>query len=271
MKEPPMILVQISDPHVSVPGSIPDRRYRSAERLQAAVDRINGFQPRPDAVVITGDLVDDVTPDEYHRLAGILAGLEIRCHLLLGNHDSADMLRAAMPGHTYLPTGPDIQYVIDDLPVRLIMLDTNIPKRPEGELTAERLEWLDCQLTAAPDRPTMIFMHHPPIITGLKAMDMMGLVRGRDELASLMSRHSQVLRICCGHLHRPISGTCGPVPVQTCPGVAHQIDLDLQRDDWVGLVQEPPSMLVHTYATAAGLVTHQAVIDTFPAYPDNRS
>lgn len=266
-----MILVQISDPHVSVPGSIPDRRYCSADRLQTALNRINGFKPTPDAVIITGDLVDAVTPDEYDRLAGILASLRYPCYLLLGNHDSADMLRRALPGHAYLPDGPDIQYVIDDLPVRLIMLDTNIPKRPEGELTAARLDWLADQLAAAPGRPTMIFMHHPPMITGLQAMDRMGLVRGRNDLAELLQDHKQVLRICCGHLHRPILGLCGGVPVQTCPSVAHQIDLDLNRDDWVGLVQEPPSMLVHTYSPDAGLVTHTALIDRFPDYPDNRS
>ena len=266
-----MIVVQISDPHISVPGSIPDRRYCSAERLQAAVNKINGMKPAADAVVITGDLVDAVTPDEYARLADILSALKCPCHLLLGNHDSADMLRHALPGHGYLPAGPDIQYVIDDLSVRLIMLDTNIPGRPQGELTPPRLTWLSDQLRAAPRRPTMIFMHHPPMITGLKAMDRMGLIHGREELAALMADHPQVLRICTGHLHRPILGACGPVPVQTCPGVAHQIDLDLNRDDWVGLVQEPPSMLIHTHTDAAGLVTHQAVIDRFPDYPDNRS
>jgi len=36
-----------------------------------------------------------------------------------------------------------------------------------GELDAVRLGWLDEQLAAALDAPTLVFMHHPPFATGI--------------------------------------------------------------------------------------------------------
>ena len=46
-----MIVGQITDFHVSVPGADVDQRYRTAEHLEAAVAHLNGLQPRPDVVV----------------------------------------------------------------------------------------------------------------------------------------------------------------------------------------------------------------------------
>jgi 3',5'-cyclic AMP phosphodiesterase CpdA len=95
--------------------------------------------------------------------------------------------------------GAFIQYTVEDWPVRLVALDTLIPGESGGRLCAERLAWLDARLAEAPGRPTVVFMHHPPFVTGMRKMDEMGL-DGTDGLAAVIRRHPQVERIVCGHL-----------------------------------------------------------------------
>ena len=38
----------------------------------------NAFRPRPDLVVISGDLADTPTADEYEHLKGLLSQLDLR-------------------------------------------------------------------------------------------------------------------------------------------------------------------------------------------------
>ena len=52
--------------------------------------------------------------------------------------------------------------MIDAHPLRLIDLDTLLPWDSGARLGPDRLAWLDARLTEAPQRPTLVFMHHPP-------------------------------------------------------------------------------------------------------------
>src|SRR5688500_6288942 len=108
-------------------------------------------------------------------------------YLIPGNHDSREQMRASFPDHRYLAQSPQfIQYAIEDYPVRLLALDTVIPKKSGGELCEERLDWLEAKLREAPDRPTLVMMHHAPFATGLSYMDGIGLLRGGERLGRIM-------------------------------------------------------------------------------------
>ncbi len=74
--------------------------------------------------------------------------------------------------HAYLPRpGVPIRYAVEQFPVRLLGLDTLVPGADGGALDAAQLEWLEAQLAAAPGRPTLIFLHHPPVKTGEVSCD----------------------------------------------------------------------------------------------------
>ena len=87
-----MILAQISDPHVTVGAG----DAGSAEALETAVAAVAGFDPRPDAVLLSGDVTEHGTPEEYERVAELLEPLPIPLHAIPGNHDDVDRLRAAV-------------------------------------------------------------------------------------------------------------------------------------------------------------------------------
>jgi len=133
-------------------------------------------------------------------------------------------------------------------------------------LCDERLQWLDRTLAQKPNTPTLVVMHHPPFRTGLGHMDRLGL-DGADALEAVISRHPQVERLACGHLHRAIQVRFGGSIASTCPSPAHQVALDLSEDGPDNYVLEPPGYQLHLW-DGQRLVTHTAVIGSFPGpYP----
>lgn len=256
-----MLIAQITDLHVSTPGSVNDRFFRTPEHLARAVAHLNALSPRPDVTLATGDLVERGEPEEYARLRAILDGLAMPLYVIPGNHDARAPLVAAFADRGYLPRdGEFLQYTVEDWPVRLVALDTLVPGASGGRLCAERLAWLDARLGEARTRPTVIFMHHPPFLTGMRAMDAMGL-EGKAELAAVIGRHPQVEHVLCGHLHRPITRRFAGTVASTCPATAHQLALDLEPAPHLAVVMEPAACMLHLWlGEDGGLVSHVSVI-----------
>lgn len=95
-------------------------------------------------------------------MKALLADLRAPIYLMPGNHDQGANLRQVFADHAYLASDRDhLSYVVDDYPIRLIMLDNTLPGEKSGRLDHQRLAWLEAQLAAAPEAPTLIFMHHP--------------------------------------------------------------------------------------------------------------
>jgi 3',5'-cyclic AMP phosphodiesterase CpdA len=87
-------------------------------------------------------------------------------YVVPGNHDEREALRQAFAGRGYLPASGRLDYVVELGLLRVVALDTNVPGRAGGRLGKEGLDWLDATLAQAPDRPTVIMQHHPPMPTG---------------------------------------------------------------------------------------------------------
>src|SRR5207237_4335102 len=98
--ESKMIVAQLSDPHIVMPGGSPRTPagfgpVDTAGFLARAVAAINRLDPLPDVTVLTGDLVDRVAPAEYDHLRRLLAPLRMPVFVIPGNHDAREPLRAA--------------------------------------------------------------------------------------------------------------------------------------------------------------------------------
>ncbi|MGP6158899.1 MAG: phosphodiesterase [Vulcanimicrobiaceae bacterium] len=260
-----MIVAQISDLHIVRKGRLLHHMVNTAKYLRRCIARLNALEPRPDVVLATGDLVDAGKPKEYKRLRKILEELKSPLYVVPGNHDRHEAFREAFADHRYLPAGA-AQYVIDAYPVRLIGLDTTRPGETGGELDEQRLGWLDERLAEAPDRPTLVFMHHPPFKTGIRQLDAAGL-RGAEQLGALVERNPQIERIACGHIHRAMQVRWHGTVVCTAPSTAHQFVLELRERRPLGFVLEPPGFLLHIWEEGS-MVTHECVADNFKGpYP----
>jgi Icc protein len=254
-----MIIVQISDPHVGAPGRLIHGCIDAAARLRRCVEHILELEPAPDVVVVSGDLVDEGVVEEYERLRELLAPLTMPVYLMPGNHDERAALRVAFRGHRYFPAEGALFYAVDTYPVRMIMLDTVVAGMDGGSLETEQLEWLSAQLAAAPDRPTVLFMHHPPLMTGIHGMDEIALDPGSiSGLEALAARHPQIERIACGHVHRPLHARWCSTTVTVCPSTAYQAKVDL-RGGFEPDPEELPAYHIHCW-NGAELVTHTVAV-----------
>lgn len=262
-----MLLCQISDPHIVREGTLAYGRIDTPRMLERCVRKILELPRRPDAVIATGDLTEHAAAEEYGLLAELLAPLAVPTFLLAGNHDERGALQAAFPAQRHL-RGEDgfVQYVVEDFAVRLVVLDTVVPKEEGGALCEKRLRWLDRTL-AASDRPTIVAQHHPPFVTGLSYMDGRSLADPAAE-AAVIARHRHVERVICGHYHRTMQARFAGTVASVCPSTAHQLLLDLVPGADIRFTFEPSGFQLHLW-NGAEVVTHTAVVGDYPVWGTN--
>jgi Icc protein len=259
-----VLVAQITDCHIVEPGRLFADRIDTAARLDSAVHHIVTMDPRPDVVVATGDLVNNGRAAEYAHLAGLLDALPMPLFPIPGNHDDRTGLRSwfgsVVPGSGDEP----VDYAIDDYPVRLVGLDTTVPGEHHGHLAPEQLEWLDAELGARPDRPTIVFQHHPPFKTGIEWMDESALLNRREE-AEIVGRHPQVVMVTSGHIHRVIHSRIGLTAASCWPSTGAQLALALNGERYF-YADEPPAVVVHRWENDEGLTSHLSYVDAAPRW-----
>jgi 3',5'-cyclic-AMP phosphodiesterase len=256
-----MLIAQISDLHFLPKGTLAFGRVDVAGCLERAIDHLNVLHPRPDGVLITGDLTNDGDAAVWAELMATLGRLDAPIYPLPGNHDDRELMRAAFARLELLPADGPLCFAVDLGPLRLIGLDSLIPGDPAGRLGPEQLAWLDSQLADRPEKPTLVALHHPPFRTGIDHMDAMMLEDGAA-LAAVIRRHPQVERVLCGHVHRSVQCRFAGTIAQIAPGTAHAVQLALAGESarWV---MEPPGVLLHQWRDGRGLVSHLDFIGDF--------
>jgi Icc protein len=204
---------------------------------------VQALRPLPDVVLVTGDLAENAADAEYEQVLELLAPLDAPIFVLPGNHDD----RAALRRHFAVPGAEDepIQYSAELGPLRLVAIDTTRPGENPGALDEQRLGWLDDELAAAPGTPTLLAMHHPPLVTGIPPLDDIGLpAEDRRALGEVLARHPQVRRVVAGHMHRPITAELAGRIVLAVPSTYMQARFDLVSQE-LELAPDPAAIALH--------------------------
>jgi len=258
-----MLIAQISDLHCREDGVGALLSCDNNHNIRRAVARLNSLSPRPDLVIVTGDLTSAGRPEQYAALSALLEPLEVPLSLLPGNHDEREPLLEVFANRYGLVNDKHgyVRTVIDSGPLRLVGLDTTVEGYHQGAIPEDRVEWLDGMLGVAPKKPTLIFMHHPPFETGIWWMDSIGIHKGLDCFAEVLGRHPQVVGITAGHLHRSIHATFAGVPVTVCPTTCYAVDLDLNDEALPKVTDEPSAMMLH-YWHRDTLVSHTLFLNS---------
>lgn len=245
----PFTLVQLSDPHVGADWGFGD----PVAKLAAAVEAVQSLVPDPDAVLISGDLADHAADAEYEQARELAARLGAPLYVLAGNHDD----RASLRRHFDVSgaEGEPVQYAADLGPLRLVVLDSTRPGEDRGELDADRLAWLEATLAAAPDAPTLVALHHPPLEIGIPAFDRDALPPAdRRALGAVVAAHPQVRRIVAGHVHRTVYAELAGRSVLAAPSTYVQALLDLGGEE-IRFSDDPAGFVVHALLDGE-LVSH---------------
>lgn len=242
------LVAHLSDLHF---GGPPDARAR-ADR---ALDHVLSLDPAPDLLLVTGDVADHGSDEEYDEARAVLSRWPGALLVGTGNHDVRDAFARGLLGRE--ADGPLDQAL--DLPAaRFLMLDSLV-SAPEGErvdpgeLTDESLAWLDAQLLAD-DRPTFVCLHHPPVEIGIALMDPIRL-RRPERLEAVLRAHAHVVATLVGHAHTQAATTFAGRPLLIGGGVASTVTLDAEPLPKVWEAAEP-SLAFHLVHDDGRVSTH---------------
>jgi 3',5'-cyclic AMP phosphodiesterase CpdA len=246
-------IAHLSDPHLRV-GPL---AAEPTAGLHLALGRVLALDPRPDCVVITGDLADNGEPGAYATLRELVGRFPLPVHLATGNHDDPKNLLAEFGGSPFLGGATErCHYTVDYPDATVVVLDSwdiTLGGNP-GQLGPEQVAWLDAELARRPDVPAVLCLHHPPTTVGIPFLDGINL-RDGAAMADVVSRHPHVVRVLAGHVHRNITAGFAGTVLTTAPSTYRQIGLTLREDRPIGYLADPTGFLLHL-VSPAGTVTH---------------
>ena len=208
-----MLIAHISDTHLFQPDPNDPMTLERIDALKAFVAYIKGTDEKPDLILHSGDVCHDGQPEDYALVRSILEGIDVPVHFAQGNRDIGANLVAGLGdlGDTKLVEDYLI-YGIDGYPVRLIAMDTHNRGDRIGTTCSVRLCLLEELLKEQPDKPTALFMHHPPfeVPTSKYPFQFDDPVLA-DAFLRLIRQNTQIVHLFCGHMHRDFG-----VKLETC-------------------------------------------------------
>lgn len=267
-----MLIAQITDLHLGLSGGYAGDH--NSARLARVLDALVALDPRPELLLVTGDLVENGDLASYRQLHAALSGLPFPVHCTLGNHDDRATFHAVFadaPGTD--PAQPAatrfVQQAIAAGPLRVLLLDTLEQGRHGGGFCTTRAAWLTARLDEDSTTPTLIALHHPPVETGIAWMNTDPAEPWVERLALCLRGRGNVVGLACGHLHRTVATRWEGLPLTICPGTAAQVALDFRpidpalADGRALIVEEPPVFALHWW-NGRELITHWQTVGSYP-------
>jgi 3',5'-cyclic-AMP phosphodiesterase len=212
---PDLRLVQFTDPHLYGDPAGKLRGVCTLPALRAAVSHATRRHAPWDALLITGDLVqDDATG--YARFVEVFGDSPVPVYCIPGNHDDPAPMTAALARAPFQVGGEVLagHWLI-------VLLDTYLQGSANGRLSETTLATLERSLSEHPGRHALICLHHHPVDMGSRWLDQVGLENGA-ELLAVLDRHPQVRAVLWGHVHQELDTWRGQVRLLATPSTCAQ-------------------------------------------------
>ena len=239
-----LVIAHVSDTHFG--NEVRDPASRNA----AVMDHLLAMSPRPDVLVVTGDVADHGFPEEYAEARAWLARWDGPLAVCPGNHDVRDAFVAGL--------GIGSRTVVEVAGVRFVMLDSLVDadeagRVDPGRLGDDQLAWLEARL-AEDARPAYVCLHHPPVTIDLGLMDPIRLLDG-EALAAVLVRHPHVVATLVGHAHTMCATTFAGRPLLIGGGVVSAVTADAEAPPTIWY-DAPPSFALHLVGDDGRVTTH---------------
>lgn len=238
-------LVQISDPHLFGDPAARLRGVASLPALKAVLNLAREDIARADAILATGDLVQDDAAG-YAHFHDCFAALGKPVLAIAGNHDLKPEMQAALDHEPFQVHGHR------DFPGwRVVLLDSAVPGRAAGELPDSELARLEQALAGAGDRHVLVCLHHHPVPLASRWLDQVALANA-DAFWAVIDRHPSVRGVVFGHVHQAHDSVRGDVRIIGTPSTCAQF---LPGSDRFQVDPRPPACRCLTLRANGGIGT----------------
>jgi len=253
-----VLIAQLTDIHIGFdPDAKPEEFNRT--RFRGTLERVLNGPNTPNFLVLSGDLTEHGDVVSFDKTAKLLEVVPFPVLPMVGNHDTREGLMHAFPD---TPTHDGfIQFAVKSGNLKILCLDTLERGRHGGAYCEVRAAWLHEQLSADPDMATVIFMHHPPVVSGIGWMDPNPNEGWITRFAAAIAGFTNIVGIHCGHLHRPVNTSFNGVSLGVTGSVAPLVAMDLrpidpQSPDQRDLITTEPSTYALHRWDGNNLLTH---------------
>ena len=224
-------VIQFTDPHLFGDPAGTLRGVNTHETLERILADAAGHLAMCDAILVTGDLVqDDATGYEHFKRLFARYGKPVLC--IPGNHDDVPKMREALSARPFVIDGP-----ADIGAWRIVLLDSVVPNQAGGRISVEQLTKLDEELGRARQRHAMVCLHHHPVLMQSRWLDSVGLSNA-DEFWSVIDSHPQVRAVVWGHVHQNFESARRGVRLLATPSTCAQFQ---PRSDQFVIDSQPPA------------------------------
>jgi Icc protein len=207
------------------------RGVRTYDTFCAVIESAMADPAPPDAILATGDLVQDETRAGYATFRSLLEPCGIPVYCIPGNHDAPEIMNEVLDTPPFQVGG-----TVRQGNWLLIMLNSFSRGQDSGRLAPAELQRLRDALAADPNLHTLICVHHHPIPMGSRWLDGVGL-RNADEFFEIVDQFSQVRGILWGHVHQASDRRRRGIRLMSSPSTCSQF---LPNSDDFALDDRPP-------------------------------
>jgi Icc protein len=252
--DPRFTIAHLSDVHLLSPGRKQYEAIVPEVGLMQVLERLSRLRLVPDALVFTGDLADKAEPAAYARLRGLVepfaAEIGAQVVWVMGNHDEraayalglfdvdlGDLEDLAVPAQ-------DAVYDVGGL--RIVALDTSVPRYHHGELSDQQLAWLADVLATPAPHGTLLALHHPPIPVPMVPQAAIIELHEMDRLRAVLEG-SDVRAVMGGHYHYSTYSTFAGIPVSVASASCYTTDVAPKGRLISGVDGHQAFTMVHVY------------------------
>lgn len=222
-----MQIIQISDLHIGEKGDDTPERLKMAANLVECISHINQLTPQPDLLLITGNITHDGSVEAAMHAREMLDTLNCPYKLVCGPQDDRRTTLAVFDHACANEVGGVVSYMVEDFPLRMIGLDSLGHNGTGGNICQKRLHWVNDHLAEKPDQPTLIFMHHPPMKTGIAKVDVDGF-NNAEIFGQMVKHYSNIKGILCGHINFASHTGWNETMVSSAPGMGMEAALEVE-------------------------------------------
>jgi Icc protein len=223
-------LTHFTDPHLYGGEGELLRGIATLPALEATLANARQREWPPDAVLVTGDLVQD-DPAGYAHFRRIFGELRLPVLCLPGNHDEPEAMRRELDRAPFVVGGS-----VDLGMWRIVLLDSTIRGSAAGRLGRDSLAQLRSALAEAPQRHALVCLHHHPVAMDSRWLDRVGL-QNAEEFFNIIDRHPNVRGIVWGHVHQAYDALRRDVRLLATPSTCAQF---LPHAEQFALDRRPP-------------------------------